>query len=205
MGTRERRTREKEILRRKIIDAARDLFAKEGYESVTMRKVAQKIEYTPTTIYLYFKDKDELIAAVCEETFAGLLKAMERAERKQSDPVKRLRAACRAYVEFGLAHPDQYRVSFLFSIAKSPLTLEEMHEKYSAAWKAFNQLRTAVEACISGRKFRAAADVDAVSQATWAAIHGITSLLIVKPFFPWANKDRVIDLVIDSLIEGLRA
>ena len=105
MGIRERRVREKEQLRRKILNAARELFAKEGYENVTMRKVAHKIEYTPTTIYLYFKDKEELVAAVCEETFAGLLEVVERMERKYSDPLEQVRAGCRAYIEFGLAYP----------------------------------------------------------------------------------------------------
>jgi len=90
----------------------------------------------------------------------------------------------------------------LLSIAKPP-TPEEIQDPNSAGWKAFNSLRTGVGACIQQGKFRAT-DPDAVSQAIWAAIHGITSLLIGKPFFPWVNKDRVIDLVIDSMLEGLK-
>jgi AcrR family transcriptional regulator len=165
--------------------------------------VAQKIEYTPTTIYLYFKDKDELCAAVCEETFGGLLKALERAERKYSDPLEQLRAGCRAYIEFGLAHPDQYRVSFMLRVHRQPTPEEMQNMPNTAGGKAYNSLRAGVETCIAQGKFRAA-DADAVSQALWAAIHGITSLLIVHPFFPWAGKNRLIDLVVDSMIEGLK-
>ncbi len=202
MGVMERRARDKQTLRRKILDAARDLFAKEGYENVTMRKVAQKIEYTPTTIYLYFKDKEELCGAVCEETFAGLLKALERAERKYSDPVEQLRAGCMAYIEFGLAHPDQYRVSFMLRVHREP-TPGEMQDMDAAGWKAYNSLRSGVEACIAQGKFRAG-DPDTISQAIWAAIHGITALLINNPYFPWAGKNRLIQLVVDSMIEGLK-
>ena len=69
MGTKERRAREKEQLRRQILVAARELFVNEGYESVSMRKkFANKIEYSPTTIYLYFKDKADLLDSVCKET-----------------------------------------------------------------------------------------------------------------------------------------
>ena len=64
MGVKERREREKESLRQDILDVAREMFATEGYESVSMRKIADKIEYSPTTIYLYFKDKNELFYAL---------------------------------------------------------------------------------------------------------------------------------------------
>ena len=71
MGTTERRARAKQLLRGEILDAARELFIKHGYENVSMRKIAEKIEYSPTTIYLYFHDKSEILHTLCEETFAG--------------------------------------------------------------------------------------------------------------------------------------
>ena len=70
MGITERREREKEEVRKKILDAARELFATEGYERVTMRKVAEAIEYSPTTIYHHFEDKDDLVRALCLADFA---------------------------------------------------------------------------------------------------------------------------------------
>jgi len=69
MGSKQRREREKEALRQDILDAARELFVEEGYDNVSMRRVAEKIEYSPTTIYLYFEDKASLLYAICEETF----------------------------------------------------------------------------------------------------------------------------------------
>ncbi len=82
MGTRERRERQKENLRQEIFDAASDLFSKEGYGQVSMRKIADKIEYSPATIYLYFKDKDDLLHQICEDTFAHLRNRLGIIEKK---------------------------------------------------------------------------------------------------------------------------
>ena len=105
MAIQERKAREKEQLRRQILDAARELFVTEGYENVSMRKIADKIEYSPTTIYLYFKDKAELLSAVCRETLLNFLSTLEMLSRDMSNPVKTLRKSGRAYVEFGLKYP----------------------------------------------------------------------------------------------------
>src|SRR3977135_3730898 len=113
MGTQQRRAREKEALRQEILDAARELFVKEGYENVSMRRVAEKIEYSPTTIYLYFEDKASLLYAICEETFAKLAKRMERIARDSGEPCEALRAVCRAYVYFGLKYPNHYKLTFI--------------------------------------------------------------------------------------------
>src|ERR671939_111330 len=99
MGPKQRRAREKEILRQEILDAARELFVNEGYENVSMRRIAEKIEYSPTTIYLYFEDKAALLFAICEETFAKLAKKLETIVRQTQDPVEALKKGCRAYIE----------------------------------------------------------------------------------------------------------
>src|SRR5438046_3738793 len=113
VGVKERREREKEVLRQEILDAARDLFIKEGYENVSMRKVAEKIEYSPTTIYLYFESKADLLYYICEETFSRLLKKLESLGEESSDPLVCLRKGLRAYIEFGLKHPNHYKVTFI--------------------------------------------------------------------------------------------
>ena len=84
MGTQERRNREKESLRQEILDAARRLFLKNGFQNVSMRQIAEKIEYSPTTIYLYFKDKSALFRSICEETFGKL----ERKSRPSGKPTR---------------------------------------------------------------------------------------------------------------------
>src|SRR5215813_4153179 len=113
MGPKHRREREKEALRQDILDAARELFVKEGFENVSMRRIAEKIEYSPTTIYLYFEDKAALFMAICEETFAKLANQMATIAQASDDPVEALRRGCRAYVDFGLKYPNHYRVTFI--------------------------------------------------------------------------------------------
>ena len=189
-------------MRRRILDAAREIVLKEGCDCVTMRRVAEKIEYTPTTIYLYFKNKEELIGTVCEETFLGLLRACVQVEQEHKEPLKRVRAGCRAYVDFGLANPELYRVGFLTPM-KPTTDLEAIAKKFPAGFQAFDFVRRSVEACIKQGVFRKV-DTETASQAVWAGLHGITSLLIIKPFFPWVDKNRLIDFVIGDIIEGLK-
>jgi len=203
MGTQQRRAREKEALRQEILDAARELFVKEGYENVSMRRIAEKIEYSPTTIYLYFEDKASLLFAICEETFAKLAKRMEAITEQYDDPVEALKKGCRAYIEFGLKYPNHYRVTFI-NHPQLNLGADHYLRQGSMGMRAYGCLRAAVEECIKQKIFRET-DVEAVSQLMWAAGHGVTSLLITKPQFPWVNKNQLIDLMLDSVIEGLRA
>jgi len=203
MGTKQRREREKQELRQDIMDAARELFVNEGYENVSMRRVAEKIEYSPTTIYLYFEDKASLLYAICEETFAKLAKRMESITKEGDDPIEALRRGCRAYVDFGLKYPNHYKLTFI-NHPQHPGDKKRHLREESMGMKAYGNLRAGVQACIQGQKFRKT-DVEAVTQMIWAGGHGITSLLISMPDFPWARKSELIDLMIDTLIEGLRA
>src|SRR5947209_14475124 len=143
MGVQERRAREKQELRQEILDAARDLFVGEGFENVSMRKVAEKIEYSPTTIYLYFRDKADLLDCICEETFARLLRKLTSLEASATDPLDRLRRGLRAYIDFGLKHPNDYRVAFLMDI-KPVAEPERMLRCHNMGDKTFDHLRQAV-------------------------------------------------------------
>jgi AcrR family transcriptional regulator len=203
MGPRERRERQKEALRQEILDAARELFVKEGYENVSMRRIAEKIDYSPTTIYLYFEDKATLLFSICEETFARLAKTLEEITRQPGDPVEILKRGCRAYVEFGLKYPNHYRVTFINHPEHNERP-ELYFREDSMGMKTFSHLRRGVEECVKHNCFRET-DAELISQSIWAALHGVTSLLITKPHFPWRDRDRVIDTVIGSVVEGLKA
>jgi len=202
MGTpKQRREREKEELRQEILDAARELFVKEGYENVSMRRIAEKIEYSPTTIYLYFEDKASLLFAICEETFAKLARRMEAITAEGGDPIETLKRVCRTYVEFGLKYPNHYKVTFI-NHPELHLGAASYLREGSMGLKCYATLRSNVEECIKQKKFREQ-DVEAITQAMWASGHGITSLLITKPDFPWVNQNRLLDFMIDISIRGL--
>ena len=201
MSIQARKEKEKEALRQKILAAARELFVDEGYENVSMRKVARKIEYSPTTIYLYFKNKAELLDSICDETHANLLNTLETLFQDRSDPVETLRKCARAYTEFGLKHPEDYKLTIILRPQyQKGLGLAEG----SHATKMFNFLHAVVRECVQRKKFRQV-DIVTTSQAVWSAVHGVTSLLIAYPDFPWVDRDKLITQVIDTTIEGLKA
>ena len=202
MGISQRREREQEQLRRKIFDAASELFAQEGYQNVSMRKIAERIEYSPTTIYLYFKDKNELLKFICEETFAKLGEEIREISEPETDDIEALRKGLLAYVNFGLAHPNHYEVVFGMPIFNQPHDEEYPYEG-SMGQRTFEYLRSQVSACVAAGKLKNG-DIDAMSQVLWAGIHGVVSLLNNHLDFPFVEKDRLIGELIETMIKGLR-
>lgn len=202
MGVQERRAREKKELRQEILDAARELFVREGFENVSMRKIAEKIEYSPTTIYLYFEDKDDLLDCLCEETFARLLRNQNKVSETVSDPLERLRLCLRGYIEFGLKHPNDYMVTFMMT--RPTMDPKSPPKSYELGHRAFDFLRTTLAQCVEQHLIEIA-DLEATAQVLWASIHGLTSLLIARPKFQWVERDRLIDTLVTNSIQGLRA
>jgi AcrR family transcriptional regulator len=198
MSSKARRVREKAALKREILTAARDLFVQDGYENVSMRRIAEKIDYSPTTVYLHFVDKADLLFHICEETFAKLVAQGDKLLAQKMDPLAKLKMFGHTYIEFGLKHADHYKLTFM--VQHEPDELEERFEK-SMAHRAFEILRLCVQECIAKGVFRRI-DLSQTSQALWAGVHGITSLLIARPDFPWTDRDQTIDLLIDSLCAG---
>ena len=112
MGITERKTRQKQALRERILDAARRIVVREGFAALSMRKIADAIEYSPATLYLYFASRDEIARALCTEGYAQLLATFEPLAQI-ADPADRLKAMAHAYVGFGVAHPQTYRLIFM--------------------------------------------------------------------------------------------
>jgi AcrR family transcriptional regulator len=203
MGSKERRDREREALRGEILAAARELFIREGYERVSMRRIAERIEYSPTTIYLYFRDKSEILDEICEQTFARLARSLELIEAKGLDPLDGLREGCQAYVQFGLRNRHQYRLTFMVSSESVDRGAESRYEG-SMGERAFGFLERSVGRCVEAGYFREG-EVALASQVVWVSIHGLTSLLIAlaEDDFPWVEKKQLIGETIETLIRGL--
>ena len=199
----ERRARQKRYLRQEILDAASELFVRDGYENVSMRRIADRIEYSPTTIYIYFKDKAELLEQVCKETFARLVERLSKIMEQPGDPVERLKRGLIAYIEFGLQNPHQYRTTFMMPIPEG-LDEKKLHQENSPGMQAFSFLTRGVGESINSGKLRAT-NVELAAQTLWAGIHGITSLLITHHAFPWAGREKVIHFTVDTLVAGLEA
>jgi AcrR family transcriptional regulator len=202
MGVRERRARQKKFLRQEILDAASELFVRDGYENVSMRRIADKIEYSPTTIYIYFKDKAELLEQVCNETFGRLVQRLSKILEQPGDPVERLKRGLVAYIEFGLANPHHYRATFMMPIPEA-FDKTRFHQEDSPGMQAFAFLTRGIAECVKGGKMPAM-NVELAAQTLWAGIHGITSLLITHCGFPWVGRDKVIRSTVDTLVAGLQ-
>jgi AcrR family transcriptional regulator len=199
MGIKQRRAREKEGLREEILDAARTLFVKEGYESVSIRKIAEKVEYAPGTIYLYFQDKQEILDRICEETFTKLIARLQAIEHDPSAPLDKLRRGIRAYIQFGLDHPNHYIVTFIQ--AKMNDRSKSIFE--SVGIQAFQGLRQCVQNCVDAGEL-VSEDTDELAQTIWAGMHGLTSLLITCQGFPFVEHNRLMDRMVHTLVEGVR-
>src|SRR5215470_8508251 len=201
MGVAERKTRHKESVRQEVLDAARDLFVSEGYDSVSIRKIAERIEYAPGTIYLYFHDKAEILDTLCRQTFEKLRARLDAIQKDPGDPVDALRRGLRTYIQFGLDNPNQYIVTFVLA-KQSPS--QHKPDAASPAMSCFDCLRGTVRKCIEGGYVNGG-DVEDTAQAIWTAIHGVTALLVSKCEFPFVEHTRLIERLIDILIEGVRA
>ena len=205
MGTTERRERERQEMQSLILDAAREQFATEGYEAVTMRKIAEKIEYSPTAIYFHFKDKLSLLRELVDRDFAAFAAVLQRTANVK-DPVERLRRVGYAYVDLALEHPNHYR--FLFMTPHPALAPEESAiQKGNPDQDAYAFLRAIiVEAIDQGRLKPELKDPDQVSQLAWAAAHGLVALHNVKcdnSWIDWRPPRQLARQLIDVVIEGI--
>ncbi len=171
MGITERKEREKQEMRKNIIDAAMHMFMHEGYEDASIRKIADKIEYSPATIYLYYKDKDELLYDVQAECFSRLVEVFKE-RTTAADPFERLIQFGEAYMDFGLQNPQVYELMF---IMKAPMKTVEACEMWKNGDDAFALLVQCMAECMEmGRvKFN---DVLQGVLSVWAMSHGLISL-----------------------------
>lgn len=205
MGPKERRQRERDDTRTRIMDAARELFVAEGYDGVSMRRIAEKIEYSPTAIYFHFRDKETLIRALVDHDFLELAHQFTSAAQIV-DPVERLRATGLAYAEFGLNYPNHYRLMFM--------TPHEMTKDESALDRgnpeedAYAFLKSIVAEAIETRRFdERYSDLELAAQTVWAGVHGVVSLEIAKcndDWVEWTDVRTRVSTMIDVLIDGLR-
>ena len=205
MSVKERREQERETLRMKILDAARGLFAEQGYEAVTMRKVANQIAYSPTAIYRHFKDKETLVWELCTHDFLALARKFQRIA-KVKDPIERLRKIGRAYLNFGLEYPNHYRLMFMtYNPYAEPTKLDL--EQGNAEVDAYAFLKASVSDAIQAKCLRHEFDdVELLAQTLWAGVHGVVSLHIAKhndAWVSWRSFKRRGALMLDVLIRGL--
>ena len=192
-----RRERQRADTRAVLLAAAHDLVRNEGYEGLTIRKLAQKVGYAPMSVYSYFSDKQAILEAVAQDTFETLARRIQ--EKQPPDPMEALRFGLLEYAAFGLDNANEYRT--IFMTEKVHEHHEETFEELKDTNPAFLGLLNCVMNGIAAGHFRG--DAQAIATILWTVTHGAVSLLLTFPKYPFGDPltyvGRIIDLSVDSL------
>ncbi len=196
MGIAERKEKQKQDIKKMILDASVKLFVEEGFEHVTMRKIADLIEYSPTTVYLYFKDKNEIFFHIHQLGFEKMLVMNENLPGIKN-PLMRLYKMGENYIEFGMKNPEFYDVMF---IQRAPMeALEQMEEcNWSLGDAALGALKNLLQECMDKRLIQKA-PVEAAAMAIWGMVHGLVSLSIRDRMNKLVAKEKLISTMHQSL------
>lgn len=197
MGIAERKEKQKAEIRQQILDASMKLFTEQGFEHVSMRRIAELIEYSPTTLYLYFKDKNEIFYSLHEIGFAKL-NEINRNLSAIKNPLLRLHKMGENYVDFGMQNPEFYDVMF---IMRAPMEVLE-HRDEACGWDqgnaALNALKSVLQECMD-KGFIVKGSVEASAMAIWGMVHGLVSLSIRDRMNHFVPKDHLITTIHQSL------
>jgi len=172
----------RQALRGRILDAARRIVTRDGFEALSMRKIAHAIGYSPAALYLYFENRDEITRALGEEGYAQLLAELEP-YGQIADPAARLRALAQAYIAFGQLHPQAYRLVFIDLPGTAAPDGEPVVRTFSSALAALGH-----------------PDDAPLAEALWATLHGIVTLTLTRSAFPQAPLDRLLEAALGPVL-----
>ena len=185
-------------MRQRILEVAMDMFARGGYQGVSMRRIAEQIEYSTGTIYRYFENKDDIMLQLCYQGFEKLLATQYELD-KIADPVERIKTGGRHYVTFALENPELYELMFgTKEIIKQP---DGAHE--TVALTSLKKFVEHVQQCLDAGFF-SGGDAETLAVALWAALHGLSSLLIKEQlrFLPEEKVDLVVEKALAFNLRG---
>jgi AcrR family transcriptional regulator len=195
-----RREREREDTRRRITDAARRLFTAEGYANVTMRRIAEAVEYTPGAIYSYFEDKDAILYELHVQGFEELGRRMRSALDGVVDPIERLRRIGTAYTTFAQDNPELYDLMFVAQATHRAMD----EDSWPEGTRVYDFVRTEVQTALGTGHLRAG-DPEAIAFLLWSAVHGMVTLEVRgrTKVIAEADRARVAELGYQYLIETI--
>ena len=177
MGIVERKEREREEMRELILEAARKLFLAQGFDKTSIRNIAEAIEYSPATIYLYYKDKNELLYSLHEAGFHKMMQEFAGVAAVK-DPFEKLVALGKQYLDFAMNNPELYDLMFIMDAPMETLSCRE--EEWDEGARSFEFLKITIAECIEAGYFKSTADIDNVSLTIWSFMHGLLSLHLRK-------------------------
>ena len=197
MGVKERKERDKEAMHQLILEAAHKLFVDRGFEEVSIRNIAEAIEYSPATIYLYFKDKNEIYYALQCEAFKTFNEYMV-ASFAPTDPFDRLIEMGALYVKFAFQYPLYYKIMF---IAEAPMLCDKTTDGWMEGEKALGALEGIVEACMKNGHFEGQR-VREISFSVWSFVHGMCSLVLTNRMKHYPDEEH--ELMIERAFQSFQ-
>ena len=200
MGIKERQERDREAVRRGILDAARELFVAEGYMNVSIRKIAERIEYSPAAVYGYFESKDDIFFALAEEGFQLLGTAPDAAEAV--DPLERLRRGFWRLYEFSKEHPEYFALMF---IDRAVPRISQEYERFAFARETKARVVNQVRACVDAGVFPSSTKPFAAFRVLSMGMFGVSIMRLSGRTLPIEEADAIAHDVLDTIITGLRA
>ena len=203
MGVRQRHEREREATSRAILDAARELFVAEGYGNVSIRKIAEKIEYSPAAIYSYFPSKDDIFLALAEEGFRMLFDSAEcvRTEHPHDSPIQCIRAAFLNVYHFSRQHPEYHALMFL---DRSVPGISQDWQRFGFVREMRVQVTDLIQRSIDVGDFPVDCDPETVFRVLMAAIQGVSAMRLCDRLEPGDDPDRLARVTLEAALTGLR-
>jgi AcrR family transcriptional regulator len=204
MGIKERHERDREAVSRAILDAARELFVKEGYQNVSIRKIAERIEYSPAAIYSYFPSKDDIFFALAEEGFRLLgdpAQAPQHAELRQLEPLDRLRSLFWRLYVFSCEYPQYFALMF---IDRSVPRISREYERFAFARQIKRNLIEEIRVCIDAGALPATIEPSVAMRMLSLGILGAAVLRLSERLAPGEDPDALADDVLATTLAGLR-
>jgi AcrR family transcriptional regulator len=203
LGVRERQERERETVARAILDAARELFVTHGYQEVSIRKIAEKIEYSPAAIYSYFPSKDDIFFALAEEGFRLLFSYAEIPPGlPDGDPADLIRRQFWRYYEFSKDHPEYFALMFL---DRTVPRISQNWERFGLVSEKKQDMLVGIQHAIDAGAFPPGTPPRAVFQITLAAIHGVASMRLCDRMAAGEDADALARATLTTVIAGLKA
>ena len=199
MGTKERQQRERDRVRESILTAARDLFVAEGYRNVSMRKIAERIEYSPAAIYSYFPSKDDIFFALAEEGFRLLSDAIVAAVQNEADPLVRLRGGLWAFYEFSKARPEYFELMF---VDRSVPSLSQDFQRFEFFQDTTTRAEADLSACIQRGDFAAGLNPAAALHVLWVGMLGIATIGLAQRLAPGEDPDALAHDLLETMLAG---
>lgn len=201
MGIKARQDRERTVVREAILHAARELFVTEGYRTVSMRKIAERIEYSPAAIYGYFTSKDEIFFALAEEGFRMMHDALKAATAGQPDPLAAMRAGFWSYYRFAREQPQYFELMFV-DRSVPQITDVDRFDVLAEMWQDATAL---LARCVEAGAFPSTLDVEGAFHVLWAAIHGPATLQLCQRLSAEEDPDLLAADTLNAAIAGLQA